>query len=220
MNDQPSTIFADSSLDELAASVAEPGFGIFPKLLSANIQNDLIKLMTDKVQSDSLVQAGVGAGHEMKVRAEIRNDSIYWFDPDDPAPMANKWIVAMDGICQHFRQHLFLSLWSYEGHLARYPAGGFYKAHLDRHAKTLAREITVIAYLNEDWLASDGGQLRLYTDSNLGINGPFIDVLPEAGTVVIFRSADFWHEVKPAKRARLSLTGWLRGREEPLTGGI
>jgi Rps23 Pro-64 3,4-dihydroxylase Tpa1-like proline 4-hydroxylase len=30
----------------------------------------------------------------------------------------------------------------------------------------------------------------------------------------ILRSAGFWHEVMPSKRPRLSLTGWLRGREE------
>jgi hypothetical protein len=30
---------------------------------------------------------------------------------------------------------------------------------------------------------------------------------------VIIRSADFWHEVRTSKRPRLSLTGWLRGRE-------
>ena len=61
---------------------------------------------------------------------------------------------------------------------------------------------------------TDGGQLRLYTDPAKGAAGPFLDVFPQAGTVVIFRSADFWHEVMPSARVRLSLTGWLRGREE------
>ena len=66
--------------------------------------------------------------------------------------------------------------------------------------------------VHEDWQEDDGGQLRLYTDVEKGINGPFIDVLPKAGTVVIFRSGSFWHEVRPSKKPRLSLTGWLRGR--------
>ena len=120
----------------------------------------------------------------------------------------------MNSLCEHFRSQLYLSVWTYEGHLARYPAEGFYKAHLDRHAKTLNREISIIAYLNNDWQETDGGQLRIYTNKEQGMDGPSLDVLPQAGTVVIFRSADFWHEVLPSKRPRLSVTGWLRGREE------
>ena len=43
---------------------------------------------------------------------------------------------------------------------------------------------------------------------------PFIEFWPEAGTLVVFWSADFWHEVR---RKRLSLTGWfLRRASNPL----
>ena len=37
-------------------------------------------------------------------------------------------------------------------------------------------------------------------------------VLSEAGTLVVFLSADVPHEVLPATRDRLSLTGWFRRR--------
>ncbi len=99
---------------------------------------------------------------------------------------------------------------SYEGHLARYPVGGFYKPHLDQHHGSPTRQISIIAYLNTDWQPGDGGELRLYTSPTEGIHGPFIDFAPTAGTIIAFRSADFWHEVLPAKAPRLSLTGWLR----------
>ena len=201
-------------MDLLASAVADPGYGVFPHLLTPKIQQDLVQLMADKVANDALVRAGVGAGQATQVRSEIRSDSIFWLEADDTATSTKAWISAMDNLCQHFRSQLFLPLCSYEGHLARYPASGFYKAHLDRHSNTQARQISIIAYLNEDWKDSDGGQLRLYTDIDRGVSGPYIDVLPRAGTVVIFRSADFWHEVMPSKRPRLSLTGWLRGREE------
>ncbi|MGJ8676292.1 MAG: 2OG-Fe(II) oxygenase [Akkermansiaceae bacterium] len=206
--------FDAAAMDLLATAVAEPGYGIFPDFLRPNIQQDLIQVMADKIAADALTRAGVGAGQEKKIRSEIRSDSIFWLDKNDPAPAAERWIDSMNDLCAHFRRHLFLPLSSYEGHLALYPAAGFYKAHLDRHAHTLARQISIIAYLNEDWAESDGGQLRLYNDPEQGITGPSIDVVPEAGTLVIFRSADFWHEVLPSKRPRLSLTGWLRGREE------
>ena len=170
--------------------------------------------MADKIAADQLIRAGVGAGQGVQVRPEIRSDSIYWLEPDDPAPAAAAWTKVMNVLCEHFRRQLFLPLCSYEGHLALYPATGFYKAHLDRHAKTLARQVSVIAYLNEGWTEADGGQLRLFTDPEKGAAGPFLDVLPQAGTVVLFRSAEFWHEVMPSKRSRLSLTGWLRGHEQ------
>ena len=44
------------------------------------------------------------------------------------------------------------------------------------------------------------------------IDAIYRDVLPEGGTLVCFLSQRFWHEVLPARRERLSLTGWFRGR--------
>jgi Rps23 Pro-64 3,4-dihydroxylase Tpa1-like proline 4-hydroxylase len=40
-----------------------------------------------------------------------------------------------------------------------------------------------------------------------------LDILPMAGRLVLFLSGEFWHEVRPAKRPRMSLTGWFRTRE-------
>ena len=53
---------------------------------------------------------------------------------------------------------------------------------------------------------ADGGALRLYLASGE------LDVWPEAGTLVLFRSADVLHEVLVNRRERLSLTGWFRRR--------
>lgn len=38
------------------------------------------------------------------------------------------------------------------------------------------------------------------------------DVLPQAGTLALFLSSEMPHEVLPATRERLSLTGWFRRR--------
>ena len=209
---QSLTPFSLSSLNQLATAIADPGYGVFHNFLSDAMQQDLMQLMTDKIASQELVRGGVGAGSELQVRGEIRSDSIFWLDADDMTPSSIAWLQNMDALSENFRRQLFLPIISYEGHLARYPAKGFYKKHLDRHSKTMSREISIITYLNKDWQEEDGGQLRLYTDTTQGGNGKFIDVFPEAGTMVIFRSADFWHEVMPSKKSRLSLTGWLRGR--------
>ena len=61
-------------------------------------------------------------------------------------------------------------------------------------------------YLNESWSAGDGGALRLHLPAGQQ------DVLPRAGTLVAFLSGRFEHEVLPARRERLSLTGWFTRR--------
>lgn len=38
------------------------------------------------------------------------------------------------------------------------------------------------------------------------------DVLPQAGTLMVFMSAQWPHEVLPATRDRLSITGWFLRR--------
>ncbi|MFT6394425.1 MAG: SM-20-related protein [Methylophilaceae bacterium] len=43
-----------------------------------------------------------------------------------------------------------------------------------------------------------------------------MDILPKSGRIVLFLSAKFWHEVLPATRERLSLTGWFRTREQSI----
>lgn len=201
------------ALETLTRAIADPGYGVFPDFLSAETVADLTALIMEKIAADELERAGVGKGEAAKVRSEIRSDSIFWLEPGDPSPVTGAWLASMDGLCAHLRASLFLPVESYEGHLARYPANGFYKPHLDQHQQSLARQITIITYLNGDWSEDDGGLLRLYTDPVTGTSGGHIDVLPRAGTVVVFRSADFWHEVLASRRDRLSLTGWLRTRE-------
>ncbi|MFP5505881.1 MAG: 2OG-Fe(II) oxygenase, partial [Gammaproteobacteria bacterium] len=42
--------------------------------------------------------------------------------------------------------------------------------------------------------------------------GESIDVLPQGGTFVCFLSDRFHHEVLPATRERMSVTGWFKVR--------
>ena len=108
-------------------------------------------------------------------------------------------------------QRFYLGLFDFEVHFALYPANAFYKRHLDQHKNQDTRVLTAITYLNENWHQDDGGELQLYLN-----NGKTISVEPKAGTFVCFMSADFEHEVLPAKRERASLTGWFRKRIKSL----
>ncbi|GAA5494326.1 hypothetical protein Rhal01_00486 [Rubritalea halochordaticola] len=204
----------DEWLDRIAEGLSSPGFLHLKNALHPDFLEKLVGLLEAKEDADKLERAGVGKGASLEVRSEIRSDSIFWLEPEDSSAVTKEWLGFMNEIISFLRRALFLPLESYEGHLARYPEGGFYKPHLDQHRISPTRQVTLITYLNKDWDESNGGQLRLYTDIEKGIHGPYIDILPEYGSVVIFRSADFWHEVLPAKQPRLSLTGWFRGRED------
>jgi SM-20-related protein len=61
--------------------------------------------------------------------------------------------------------------------------------------------------LNQDWQKDDGGELRLYLNGTA--DDTHIDIMPVGGRLILFLSAKFLHEVLPAKRERISLTGWF-----------
>jgi SM-20-related protein len=71
-----------------------------------------------------------------------------------------------------------------------------------------ARVLSCVIYLNEAWTADDGGALRLHVSAREAI-----DVLPVGGTLVCFLADRYEHEVLPATRERLAVTGWFRRRE-------
>ncbi len=107
---------------------------------------------------------------------------------------------------------LFLGLEDFEGHFALYPPGAYYQKHVDRFRDDDARTVSAVLYLNRDWSVEQGGELRMYFPDERTLDLP-----PLAGRLVVFLSGEFpEHEVLPASRERLSLTGWFRRRSESL----
>jgi SM-20-related protein len=150
--------------------------------------------------------AGVGRGDAQEVRESIRGDQIQWIDPGQ-AEACDQYLAAMDQLRQAINQGLFLGLEDFECHFALYPAGAFYRRHLDRFRDDDRRMVSAVLYLNEDWQPEDGGQLRMFLAGDIEH-----DVQPVAGCLAIFLSGEVPHEVLPARRERLSLTGWFRRR--------
>jgi SM-20-related protein len=119
-------------------------------------------------------------------------------------------LSAFDALRLTMNRELQLGLFELEAHFAAYPPGAFYQRHRDQQTASSGRVVSCVLYLNSDWKADAGGQLRLYLGPEGSAN--YQDVLPEGGTLVCFMSERFWHEVLPATRVRLSLTGWFRRR--------
>ena len=100
-------------------------------------------------------------------------------------------------------------LFDLELHYAWYPAGAGYARHVDQPQNRDARVISLVLYLNEDWAAGDGGALRCFDAVR-----PPRDIEPIGGRLVAFLTEAREHAVLPARRPRLSLTGWFRSREQ------
>ena len=152
--------------------------------------------------------AGVGNG-QVTVTAAIRGDEILWLDETTATDDEASFLERIGQFVQYINQTCYLGLREYEFHYALYPTGTFYKRHLDRFRSDSRRKLSVVCYLNADWQESDGGQLALYLPGDDGSERQ-ITVTPVGGRLICFDSGQLEHEVFPATRERLSVTGWLK----------
>jgi SM-20-related protein len=150
--------------------------------------------------------AGIGRTGARAERGDIRGDRILWLDEHSPAAAELPLWQALAALRSALNQTLFLGLFSFEGHYALYPAGAQYRRHRDRFRDDDARIVSCVLYLNEDWTARDGGTLRMHLDDGAR------DIVPLGGTLVCFLAERFEHEVLPARRERLAVTGWFHRR--------
>lgn len=208
-----SSDFSDQLSAELAAeAVAANGWAVAPNFLPADLAERLEAECREHWAHDAFRRAGVGRGTALQIREDIRRDHVLWLEPGLLTPAQAGYLGVLDTLRLAINRRLFLGLFDFEGHFAVYPEGGFYKRHLDRHAKTADRAVTAILYLNRDWHPDDGGQLKIELAPGGDPDGPSTLVSPEFNTLVAFLSGDYWHEVLPARRERASITGWFRVR--------
>jgi len=177
-------------------------------------ENDGLRLgreCEDACLNGEFRRAGVGRGASLAVHEDIRRDHVLWLVPGEASQEQKLYLDKLEGLRLALNQRFFLGLFEFEGHYAIYPEGAFYKAHLDRHSGTRERVVTVILYLNSNWQPGDGGELKLWTTTG-NKTGAFVLIEPRMGTLVCFLAGDFWHEVLPAHKKRMSITGWFRAR--------
>lgn len=194
----------DSALDELVAQ----GWAQCDDFLPAPLVRELAAQCHQRQAQGLLARAGVGRGKDQLVQASVRGDSIQWLEPG-MSTTVDTYLAAMDTVREALNRSLYLGLVDYECHFALYPPGAFYKKHVDRFRDDDRREISAVFYLNEHWSVADGGALRLHLPDQQSL-----DIAPVSGRLLLFRSAQMLHEVLPAGRERLSLTGWFRRRGE------
>lgn len=199
----------NTNLEVIIDNLSQHGYVIYENFLSDAIIKSLNALVKDLYAQNKMHAAKTGiTGKALNIN--LRGDSIFWLDENSDDINTQAYFIEMQALKNALNQHLFLNVHEIETHLAVYPAGSTYQKHLDQFSQgagVQARQLSSILYLNNHWQTNDGGELRLYTTEH-----EHIDILPTAGRLVLFLSAQFWHEVLPAKADRISLTGWFRSR--------
>lgn len=201
-----------TSIESLTLGLEQQGFAVIPDGLPADVALALAVYMA-RVDGEHFHAAGIGRWTDQQRNSRIRRDLIHWMD--DRNPLLLPWRDWTEALRKHLNRQLFLGLFSFESHLAHYRPGDFYRAHVDAFRGEANRVVSLVCYLNEDWIDGDGGELILYTDRGA------VTVQPIHRTVAAFLSEEIPHEVKPAQRDRFSVTGWFRlnstsmGRVDP-----
>ena len=193
----------NTHFETVVDGLAEHGYAVIDDFLSGSEVDSILKVDDFKNALLQFKKAGIGKQGEKQINEGIRGDYIQWIDPQTPKAPIKLYLKRMEELVQYINQTLFLSLKDYEVHMTVYPIGSFYKRHLDQFKKDDHRKLSVICYLNTDWKEAQGGQLRMHLPNGTK------DVFPVAGKLVCFRSDQIEHEVLPATRERLSLTGWM-----------
>lgn len=201
------TRHADAHDEHIARDLAADGFSIDPDFVPPGECARLARRGRALWRRGALRAASIGRGAERVQRPEIRGDSVRWIDPADATRGEVTLLARVEKLRGALNRSLQLGAFDLELHWALYPPGAHYARHSDRLRGSRARVVSLVLYLNEAWQPRDGGALRLY----LGAHATR-DVAPRAGTLVAFLSDRFEHEVLPARRERLSVTGWLRQR--------
>ncbi|WP_429254526.1 2OG-Fe(II) oxygenase [Paraburkholderia sp. GAS334] len=153
-----------------------------------------------------LTLARVSQGAASSLQPDVRGDRIQWLESGQ-SEACDRYLAIVETLRIALNRGLFLGLDEYESHFAFYAPGASYRQHRDRFRHDDSRTVSVIVYLNRDWLPEHGGALRLHPE---GLSTQ--DISPVGSRLVVFLSADMLHEVLPATRDRLSLTGWFRRR--------
>lgn len=191
--------------EDIINDIAIQGYSVKENFILPTIVAELERYFDIHLSINAFKEAAIGT--KKLPNPEIRSDNIYWLTGQEDNAGIQQLKIVLDLLTSSIKNELRLTLQDSEFHFAQYPEGSFYKKHSDQFGTNSNRIFTFILYLNKSWKNEDGGQLRMYTDKGT------IDINPEWGTLVIFRSDSILHEVIPTNRMRKSLTGWLLKQE-------
>ena len=197
------------NLDRIADGLALQGRMVVDDFIEPALTAALLSECRASKERGDFDNAAVGGGKDRRTRPQIRSDETLWMQPPGSSDGQRDCLERFEKLRLLLNRTLQLGLLDFESHFARYPRGAFYTRHIDQLRGDDHRKLSCVLYLNENWIAQEGGELRVYLNGDCA---EFEDVLPQGGRLVVFLSAQFAHEVRPATRERMSIAGWFRTR--------
>lgn len=191
-------------LDRIADDLYRDGYCIVDNALPEPMTQALFAYQK-ALSEQQFSEAGIGRKSLFHKNESVRTDKVCWIDGS--SQVGAQWLEWCNTLKAHLNKRLFMGLFSFESHFAHYRPGDFYKRHYDAFKGASNRVLSLVTYLNKEWDAQDGGELVLYKDD---ADTAGVRVTPKLGTVVLFLSEEFPHEVRPATRDRYSIAGWFR----------
>ncbi len=191
--------------DSLADALMEQGWFVLPGFLSPSLVNAINEDIHYYQQNGSFIRAGIGRGDDFQIDLTVRRDKTLWLTRESVAQ--GQFLTLMESLRLAMNQRLFLGLFEYESHFSLYDPGAFYATHKDSFRGASNRILSTVAYLNSGWAFDNGGLLRIFDEHNDTL---LAEILPEAGTLVVFLSEVIPHEVTRTERVRRSIAGWFR----------
>lgn len=199
------TADGDAALFErIAADLETQGYTILPDALPESLRASLLNYLAG-LETRRFRAATIGRGQEQMRNRFVRRDRIHWIDEGNPH--SRDWQDWTQSLRLYLNRRLFLGLFSFESHFSFYQPGDFYKKHFDAFVGQSNRVLSLVTYLNRGWEPDQGGELVLYANEG---DEPLLKVQPAFGTLVLFLSTEFPHEVLPVRRERFAVAGWFR----------
>ena len=194
----------EQAFERIISSFLENRVGLIDDFLredlSSKLKENLLILLLDKRLKDS----GIGSNSNFLTNKLIRSDIIYWLDRKHNNIHENSFFDLIDEFVKYLNMTCYTGITGYEFHYAYYKKGSSYKRHLDQFRDNQNRAYSMIMYLNDNWIPSDGGQLCIYHQNVSQI------ISPINGKCVFFKSSELEHEVLLNHKPRMSITGWLK----------
>lgn len=194
--------FSDETYLEWMDQLAENDFVTIDDFISDELYESIVSYFMERLEENDLEKAGIGALGDYTIDKKIRGDYVYWLDEKKDI-LLQPFFEQMHEMVSKVKRFCFLSISDFECHLAYYPAGSFYKRHVDQFKERNNRILSFVLYLNPNWKQEHEGELIIYKNENA------IKISPIKSRLILFKSAGLEHEVALTYHERMSLTGWM-----------
>lgn len=194
----------DIDFDKLIDGFLDNRIGVCDEFLSPELSFGLKNNLESLYKQERLRSAGIGTGVVFDVNKNIRNDKIFWLDRNNLKSSELEFFNLIDSFVIYLNRTCFTGIKSYEFHYALYEKGAYYKKHIDQFKTDRGRAFSMIMYLNKGWIKEDGGELKVYKETEIQF------ISPDNQKCIFFKSDELAHEVLVTNKSKMSITGWMK----------